>query len=178
MSKHSKTRAVNIEAVDKRKHVVELRRAGHGWDEVAKQAGYASRGAAYTAFTLALKEVVREPTRELVELELQRLDALFLAMYPLAKGGDYQAADRCIRIMERRAKLTGLDAPERIEFEESDRLKLKALVALCSSKEMFGMVLAAGTLRPLMERFLREMAVVDGEQHYAALTTSGEAAAE
>jgi hypothetical protein len=178
MSKHSKTRAVNIEAVDKRKHVVELRRAGHGWDEVAKQAGYASRGAAYTAFTLALKEVVREPTRELVELELQRLDALFLAMWELAKQGDYQATDRAIRIMERRAKLLGLDAPERIEVEESDRLKLSALRALCSSKELFGAVLTAGSLLPLFTRFVREMAVVDGEQHYAALTTSGEAAAE
>ena len=84
---------MNMEAVDKRKHVVELRRSGLGWDEIAKQAGYASRGAAYTAFTLALKEVVREPTRELVELELQRLDTLFLAMWELAKQGDFQATD-------------------------------------------------------------------------------------
>lgn len=178
MGRHTKTRAKNIVAVDKRKQVVELRRSGLGWDEIAAQTGYKSRGAAYTAFKEALRETIREPTQQLIDLEVARLDALFLAMWEPAMQGDHQATDRAIRIMERRAKLLGLDAPERVEIEESDRLKLSALRALCASKEMFGAVLQAGSLQPLLTRFMREMAVVDGEQHYAALTTSGEAVEE
>lgn len=178
MPRGNKTRARNIEAVDKRRQVVELRKSGRGWQEIADEVGYASRGAAHAAFSEALREMVREPVRELVELELARLDTLFLAMWELAKQGDFQATDRAIRIMERRAKLLGLDAPERVEVEESDRLKLSALRALCASKEMFGAVLQAGSLQPLLTRFMREMAVLDGEQHYAALTTSGEAVSE
>jgi hypothetical protein len=174
MRKGRSSRKVNIEAVDKRKHVVELRRSGLGWDEIAKQAGYASRGAAYTAFTLALKEVVREPTRELVELELQRLDTLFMAMWELAKGGDYQATDRAIRIMERRAKLLGLDAPERLQVEESDQLKLEALRSLFADRAMFEEAVRAGSLVPLFAKFVRALAVADGMQHYEMLTT-GEA---
>lgn len=66
-------------------------------------------------------------TELMVELELARLDHLHRAVWPLAIGADpndllaaptnppdLRAMDRCIRIMERRAKLLGLDAPAKV----------------------------------------------------------------
>ena len=39
-----------------------------------------------------------------------------MVMYKKAEKGDYNAVDRCIKLMERRAKLLGLDAPAKSEI--------------------------------------------------------------
>jgi hypothetical protein len=42
---------------------------------------------------------------------VERLDALWGALYPIAMDGQLGAVDRCLSIQSRRAKLLGLDAP-------------------------------------------------------------------
>jgi hypothetical protein len=48
-------------------------------------------------------------------IELARLDKMYTNMFALATKGSMGAVDRCLRIMERRAKLLGLDAAEKQE---------------------------------------------------------------
>lgn len=62
-----------------------------------------------------LQAAVREPTKELIELEVKRLDGLFMTAFPMAKQGVMGAVDRCLKIMERRARLLGLDAAIKVE---------------------------------------------------------------
>jgi hypothetical protein len=50
----------------------------------------------------------------LIVLELMRLERLHAAVWPQAIRGDVNAVDRVLRIMERRARLLGLDAPKRV----------------------------------------------------------------
>lgn len=50
--------------------------------------------------------------------DLQRLAAAEKAIWPAVEKGDVTAIDRLLRIMERRAKLLGLDAPKRIDITE------------------------------------------------------------
>lgn len=60
----------------------------------------------------ALKDrIIREDnaTDEMRQIELQRLDRVFLVAWRQALGGDLQAIDRVLKIQERRAKLYGLD---------------------------------------------------------------------
>ncbi len=47
-------------------------------------------------------------------LDLDRLEHLIAAVWPEAVRGNLPAVDRVIRILERKAKLLGLDAPERM----------------------------------------------------------------
>jgi hypothetical protein len=42
-------------------------------------------------------------------MELERLDRLFAAVWPLAIAGDLAAVDRVLKIMARRAKMEGFD---------------------------------------------------------------------
>ncbi|MQY11433.1 hypothetical protein SRB5_15510 [Streptomyces sp. RB5] len=57
-----------------------------------------------------------EKAEELRALENQRLDKLFFVAYRQAvKDGNLPAIDRALRIMERRARLLGLDQPARTE---------------------------------------------------------------
>ncbi|MFJ8430480.1 hypothetical protein ACIQ9P_04150 [Kitasatospora sp. NPDC094019] len=63
----------------------------------------------------------RESIEELRALEDARLDRMFLVAYRKAvRDGDLPAIDRALRIMERRARLLGLDRPIRAEITGGD----------------------------------------------------------
>jgi len=61
-------------------------------------------------------------------LELQRLDDLYLIAYRAIIGGNSLAGiDRCLRIMERRSKLLGLDAAEKVEHSGDLVINLRSV---------------------------------------------------
>ncbi|GAA1353704.1 hypothetical protein [Streptomyces beijiangensis] len=78
---------------------------------------------------------------ELRTVEAERLDRLFFVAYRQAvKDGELPAIDRALRVMERRARLLGLDRPAKteitgtgggpIQVETTDLAELEALIAV------------------------------------------------
>ena len=62
------------------------------------------------------------------DLELRRLDELCLSAYrAISDGNDLAGIDRCLRIMERRAKLLGLDAAEKVEHSGDLVISLRSV---------------------------------------------------
>lgn len=100
-----------VAVLDRQRKALQMRRDGADFDAIAEACGYSNRSGAYKAVMTALKKMMREPADELRSLELDRLDRLYTQMARKAEGGDEKAVDRCLRIMERRARLLGLDAP-------------------------------------------------------------------
>jgi len=105
-----------IEAAERQRQAVEMRKAGATFPMIAEKLGYASTGGAYKAVMTALKKTMQEPSDAVRNLELERLDALLLALWKQARDGNQGAVDRVLRIMERRAKLLGLDAPTKADI--------------------------------------------------------------
>jgi hypothetical protein len=105
------------EARRKRIQVLQLRAAGESFDAIAQQVGYQSRGNAHRAYEQAMGEVTVAGVTELRKLENERLDALLLAVWPAAKRGDVASVNAALRIMDRRAKLNGLDRPVVLHVE-------------------------------------------------------------
>ena len=103
------------ELVDKEIKVLELRRVGLTWVRIAEEVGYADHTGAYAAYKRAIKRTMQQPADELREQELDRIDRLQVAVWPSAMKGDTRAVLTIVRLMERRAKLTGLDMPIKIE---------------------------------------------------------------
>lgn len=66
--------------------------------------------------------------------DLERLGIAEKAIWPAVIKGDLLAIDRLLRIMERRAKLLGLDAPKRIDI--TDRIRRLAEEAGLDPEEM------------------------------------------
>jgi hypothetical protein len=96
---------------------LELRSAGLSFREIARELKVAP-ATAYKAVARGLAAVnagCREQAQELRALEALRLDQLQAALWERATDGDVRAIDRILRIMERRARLLGLDEPERRE---------------------------------------------------------------
>src|SRR5579863_52589 len=90
--------------------VLALRTQGWTLKQIGEQEGV-SNVRIHQLIVIALAQLVSEPGEEMRRLEQARLDDLQTAMWERAMNGDYAAIDRCLAIMERRAKLMGLDAP-------------------------------------------------------------------
>jgi hypothetical protein len=71
---------------------------------------------AYRDVTGMLHQYASEPAEKVREVELGRLDRLLLAHWEKATKGDGEATRLVLSIMDRRAKLLGLDAPQRIDI--------------------------------------------------------------
>ena len=112
-SKHSPRRIV---AVEQQAKALEYRKMGLSYPQIAEKVGFASPQAAWYACDSAMKRTVQEPAQAVRELELARLDAMFVGVYSNACRGDLQSATTALSIMSRRARLLGLDAPERKEL--------------------------------------------------------------
>ncbi len=100
-----------LDALERQRQALELRKAGVPYAKIAEALGYAHASGAHKAVASALKKTLQEPADDLRKLELERLDAMLFAIWPSVTKGIQPAIDRALRIMERRAKLLGLDAP-------------------------------------------------------------------
>jgi hypothetical protein len=114
-AQHQKTRPLNILHRDKQAQCLDLRRQGLLLREIAERLDIPSCSTVSKLITSALKEIVREPAEHVLALELDRLDAVFYPAFARASDKsvkfDSDAVATCLRIMERRAKLLGLDRP-------------------------------------------------------------------
>ena len=99
-------------AAERRNLAVELRKAGLSYQKIGDQLGI-SRQSAFKAVKKALQEIEAstiENATELIRIELERLDDYQIRVTQEIKSGNaLQAIDRALRIMDRRAKLLGLD---------------------------------------------------------------------
>jgi hypothetical protein len=113
MTKHKASKQ-RLASVDRAVQAIELRRAGLTFQQIADRLGYMNRAGAWHAVQTGLRMALETPSRELIGLEVERLDALQASVWDRALGGDMKAIDRVISIMRRRAKLLGLDAPRAV----------------------------------------------------------------
>ena len=145
------------ELIDKEIKVLELRRAGLTWQRIAEETGYADHTGAYAAYKRAIKRTMQQPADELREQELDRVDRLQLAAWPNAMKGDTKSIMTIVKLMERRARLLGLDTPIKIEQEitnwdgnDSIDRAVKDLAALFIANN------ATGTSESAMAEFVSE----------------------
>lgn len=97
--------------------VIELRAQGYSFHQIAEAEHYADASAASKVFKSGMAKLIRPVADEVRELELERLDKFLLALWSKIEQGDPIAIDRGLKIMDRRAKYLGLDAPTKQQVE-------------------------------------------------------------
>jgi hypothetical protein len=113
----SATSPRRIKAVEEKQlAALEYRKMGYTYAQIAESLGYATAQGAYCAIQSALTRIIREPAEEVLKIELERLDAMFVKPYQAATNGDLMAIGTCLNIMARKAKFLGIDAPARSEI--------------------------------------------------------------
>lgn len=116
MATRQKNNPARAQREERRRVAFELRKAGATFEEIGKALGV-TRQTAHELVTKLLDEMAAK-TAEDVEsvraMELHRLDALFKGLWPSASKGAPQAVEKALKVMERRARLLGLDAPTKV----------------------------------------------------------------
>lgn len=112
------TSPATLNTEELRSKVLELRRQGLGYEAIAKQVGcsVSTANRAVAARLQELRDQAPEDTQAVRDIELQRLDESAAALHSKVLAGDPRATDVYLRVMERRARLLGLDAPVRSEL--------------------------------------------------------------
>ena len=100
--------ALKTQSAYREAKAVEMMLAGKDFDTIAAELGYATRSGAWRAVQRALSKQREALAGEYLMLEIQRLDALQVALWDEAIAGDVKAALGCLRIIEQRMALLGL----------------------------------------------------------------------
>lgn len=153
------TAAEQAELDERRLKAIEMKRRAMPWEYIAGQLGYLTAQHAAADVLGALERRRKESARQLdayVQLELEKLDTLERAMYKIMQrkhilvqqgkvminpdthelieddAPHMQAVDRIVKIMERRAKMLGLDSAMKLDMRVSDETNAKIEELLAS----------------------------------------------
>ncbi|MDH3729562.1 MAG: hypothetical protein OES13_00350 [Acidimicrobiia bacterium] len=99
----------NVNAAKRQAQAIELRLAGLTLQQISDELGYAHRRGASQAIEVGLKKMLSVPAEQMRSLENHRIDALQASIWPKCLNGDLDAIRVCLQIMQRRARLNGLD---------------------------------------------------------------------
>jgi|694.fasta_scaffold00244_112 hypothetical protein len=108
-----------VEEAQKRMQIMNLRISGWSMPEISNLLQIPEKET-YSIVLQQLQEwttLTREQTEEMRTLELERLDAFLKSLWPKVISGSPKAIEVALKITERRAKLSGLDAPEKSQIQ-------------------------------------------------------------
>lgn len=109
-SSNRDTRAAEAREVENQ--ALELRKRGYNYRQVAKALSI-SVGTAHKYIQRAIDRIPAENAEQVRNLELERIDKMLTGVWERATKGDTKAILATVRLMERRARYLGLDAPEK-----------------------------------------------------------------
>lgn len=126
--RRSKTNKRMVIGLATEERALELREKGWSYRTIGEAMGLSPAGV-HKAVTRAMEKTaarIASVADQVREIEIERLDRLQNAHWDTAVGkgkNRSQATDRVLRIMERRAKLMGLDAPKKIDVDANVAVK-------------------------------------------------------
>ena len=92
---------------------------GLSWEQIAQQEGYPTAASAHSDVDRYIKEgralVVEQSQREMLTLEVARLDAMQSALWERAMQGNVPSVNAVVNIIINRSRLIGLDANQMAE---------------------------------------------------------------
>jgi DNA-binding CsgD family transcriptional regulator len=112
----AQARARRVLAQERRTKATEMHKLGMAYDKIAEQLGM-SVSSVHKTVRKAMEQARERQNQDadtILTMELENLDRLQLAAMPGALKGNHLLIDRVLKIQERRAKLLGLDAPDKI----------------------------------------------------------------
>lgn len=129
---HSRTSPKAAQARERERQALAMRRAGARYEAIAEELGYANHTGAYKAVQRAFRRLearVAEDAAMNRSLDLGRLDEAIAGLVPQVREGNDRAVKALVAVLERRAKLLGLDAPTKTDLTTDGR-PMKALIGV------------------------------------------------
>ena len=99
----------------KRDRALSLRLTGATYQAIADAMGV-NKSTVKRWIDTAIDGVDKENAKQLIALENERLNRAMRAIWPKVIDGQLGAVDRVVKLSERRARLNGLDAPQKVDL--------------------------------------------------------------
>lgn len=143
--------SVDPQLFEKERQVLAYRQGGATFDQIAQKLGYSNESGARAAFRRAMERIRDDAIdSEMRDLHRQRLEIALKAIWPQIVQGDFEAIKLMLKILERDAKLFGIDAPIKTEVEvtsyDGNLLRQRTREIVQAIREV------AGSENPLGER--------------------------
>lgn len=132
----ARRRTTSAEMERRRARAIELLSLGRTFEQIADEFGYKSKTSARHLVDTALKANTAHNVEELRTKERLQLDAMEATLLPMVVGRDlammtdkerytvYEAADRIVKIKERRAKMFGLDHSPDMQLTNNGQIQV------------------------------------------------------
>jgi len=117
----STTSQRRIEAAKRRARALEMRAEGQSFRAIAEQLGFAGPAGAFRTVEKAMSALVEEPAKQVLQVELDRLDRATELAMAMISAGKSTGIDQLLKIQERRSRLLGLDQPERKDVTSDNK---------------------------------------------------------
>lgn len=104
---NSHTSPKEIELQKKRAEALDYRQQGHTFEAIGEAMGV-DKSTAHNWVVQALDELIHEPAKKVLAMELERLNAYQASLATEAAKGDIPTIDASMRVMDRRARYLGL----------------------------------------------------------------------
>ena len=115
---------------ERRRQAFSLRLAGVAYEDIGNKLGI-SKQSAHSLVKRTLdesRERLHEDVESIRKIELRRTEALFMSLWP--NRMQPRVADTLLRVLERRARLLGLDAPTRIDGTMQGFVKIEVATGI------------------------------------------------
>jgi hypothetical protein len=131
----SKNPPEKLRALDFERKAMDLRMAGWSYYAIGAKLGKTTTGAwaAVDRAVMKAEKLIAEDAKKLRAIEVARLDEVHASKWPDAMRGDNKSIEIVLKIMERRSKLQGLDAPTKTEH--SGEIAIKTWADLVTEDE-------------------------------------------
>ncbi len=110
--RNSPTHPRIVRAKAREEKSLELRMAGYTYEKIGEELGITAQ-AAFAAVKRAITNQAKKRSEDVEtyrQMQLHQLDKLQSSLWDKAINGDVNAVDRILKILDRRAKLLGIDA--------------------------------------------------------------------
>lgn len=104
-----------IQAMEKQRRALEMRKAGATYHAIAQAVGYGDASAARKAIERAIADVIQEPAQEVRTIQIERLNHMLLTLWPKVQAGDERAIDTALRVMDKLDRLMGTDSASQVD---------------------------------------------------------------
>lgn len=107
------TVALKLTPKEKAMKALELKKVGFSWRKIADQLGYRTGSGAFGAVQQLLKSESKASVDEMRQMDNEVLDDLLKALQKGIRAGAPRSIEVAVRILERRARMWGLDEVDR-----------------------------------------------------------------
>jgi hypothetical protein len=133
LSQKQKERLIEVE--QRQERAVEMRSLGLSYGQIAEALGYSNRSSAQDAVLRYIERQGFEPSNVVVSNELRKLDRMENLLWRQIMNGDVSHIPVVLRIMEMRARYTGLDNFIQKNFAETTVNVVGGVVAVQNGQQ-------------------------------------------